>query len=103
MENHLPLLTNIYANMKKKKETAKQKMRREAREFEASLRGMTKEEIIAANKARVAKLHPEPDFSTISPQYLRALQKLKHEKTMMEKAKKLWFSVVSVPMGGRNK
>lgn len=40
---------------KKKKETPKQKARREAKEFEALLRGMTKEEKIAANKARVAK------------------------------------------------
>lgn len=41
---------------KKKKETAKQIARREAREFEESLKGMTKEEKIAANKARVAKV-----------------------------------------------
>ena len=45
---------------KKKKETTKQKARREAQEFEKSLKGMTKEEIIAVNKARVAKYHPEP-------------------------------------------
>ena len=88
---------------KKKKETRKQKERREAKEFETSLKGMTKEEIIAANKARVAKYHPEPDFSTISPHHARTLQKLEHEKKMKERAKKLWFSVVSVPMGGINK
>ncbi len=87
----------------KRKETPKQKARREAKEFEASLRGMTKEEKIAANKARVAKYHPEPDFSTMSPKYLSTLRKFKHEKEMEERAKKLWFSVVSVPMGGMKK
>lgn len=87
----------------KKKETKKQREKREAREFEESLKGMTKEEIIAANKARVAKYHPEPDFSTISPKYARTLQKLEHEKKMKERAKKLWFSIVSVPMGGMKK
>lgn len=88
---------------KKKKEKAKQKARREAREFEAKLRNMTPEEIIAANKERIAKFHPEPDFSNISPQYAREIRKLKHEKSMKEKAKKIWLSIVSVPMGGLNK
>jgi hypothetical protein len=39
----------------------------------------------------------------MSPKYLSALRKLKHEKEMEERAKKLWFSVVSVPMGGMKK
>ena len=89
--------------MAKKKKTMKQRAMLERKEFEKSLKGMTKEEIIAANKARVAKYHPEPDFSTISPQYKKALSKLEHEKTMKEKAKKLWYSIVSVPMGGMKK
>lgn len=66
-------------------------------------KGLTKEEIIALNKAKVANFHPEPDFSTISPQYAKALSKLKHEKKMLERAKKIWHSIVSVPMGGMNK
>jgi len=85
---------------KKKKETSKQKARREEKEFQESLKRMTKEEKIAASKARVAKYHPEPDFSTMSSKYLSTLRKFKHEKEMEERAKKLWFSVVSVPMGG---
>ena len=85
---------------KKKKETKKQRERREEQEFQDSLKGMTKEEIIAANKARVAKYHHEPDFSTISPKYARALQKLEYEKNMKERAKRLWISIVSIPMGG---
>ncbi len=87
----------------KKKETRKQKARREVKEFEALLEGMSTEEKIAANKAKVAKYHPEPDFSTISPRYGRLLWKFKNEKGMKEKAKKLWLSVVSVPMGGMKK
>lgn len=83
--------------------SANKSARLEAKQFQKSLQGMTKEEKIAANKARVAKYHPEPDFSTISPQYQKALSKLEHEKTMKERAKKLWYSIVSVPMGGLKK
>lgn len=78
----------------KKKETEKQRKRREEREFQNSLKGMTKEEIIAANKARVAKFHPEPDMSRFSTVYRRALSKLKHEKEMEERMKNKWFSIV---------
>lgn len=84
---------------KKKKETEKQRRKREAREFQASLRGMTKEEKIAANKARVAQYHPEPDMSSISPAYRRLLSKIVFEKSK----KKIWMSIVSIPMGGQNK
>lgn len=88
---------------KKKKETTKQKARQEAQEFEKSLKGMTKEEIIAVNKARVAKYHPESDLTSLSPSYAKALSKLKHEKNMKERAKRLWYSIVSIPMGGLKK
>ena len=64
---------------------------------------LTKEEKIALNKAKVAKFHPEPDFSTVSPMIAKARQKIKHEKEILEKAKKIWHSIVSVPMGGMNK
>lgn len=64
---------------------------------------LTKEQLIAANKARVSKFHPEPDFSTISPHYRRALQKLEFEKEMNNRTKNKWVSVVSIPMGGKNK
>jgi len=66
-------------------------------------KGLTKEEKIALNKAKVAKFHPEPDFSTMSPKMAKERQKIKHEKMMLEKAKKIWHSIVSVPMGGMNK
>lgn len=68
-------------------------------------KGMTKEEKIAANKARVAMFHPEPDFANISssPKIAKERSKIKHEKKMLEKAKKIWHSIVSVPMGGFNK
>lgn len=85
--------------MAKNNKSMKQKAIRERQEFEKSLKGMTKEEKIAANKARVAKYHPEPDLSNISPAYRRVLSKLEFEKGL----KKIWKSFVSVPMGGMKK
>ena len=66
-------------------------------------RGQTKEQLIAANKAKVAKYHPEPDFSKISTKMAKERQKIKHEKEMLEKTKNQWTSIVSIPMGGMNK
>lgn len=88
---------------KKKKGTIIQNARLEATPTRAMPEGMTREEMIAANKARIAKFHPEPDLSSISPQYKKVLSKLEHEKSMKERAKKLWYSVVSIPMGGIKK
>jgi hypothetical protein len=98
-------LNKVEADMVKikKKEMPIQNWRLEATSTRAMPEDMTREEIIAANKARVAKFHPEPDFSTISPQYKKALSKLEHEKSMKERAKKLWCSIVSIPMGGMKK
>ena len=103
-------LIHIIASKELKKKINKaingnKQARREANKFQNSLQGMTKEEKIAANKARVAKYHPEPDFSNISPspKIAKERQKIKHEKEMLEKAKKIWHSIVSVPMGGMNK
>lgn len=88
----------------KKKAKKKKKLKKSSIEKQnESEKGLTKEQLIALNKARVAKFHPEPDFSTFSPQYKRALQKLKDEREMKEKTKNQWVSVVSVPMGGLNK
>lgn len=75
----------------------------EAEKFQNSLQGMTKEEKIAANKARVAKYHPEPDLSTCSKTIVQSRKKIEFEKKMKEKGKKLWYSIVSVPMGGMKK
>lgn len=77
--------------------------RREADKFQNSLQGMTKEEKIAANKARVAKYHPEPDINSGSKTIYQSRKKVEFEKVMKEKAKKVWCSIVSVPMGGMNK
>ena len=77
--------------------------RREANKFQNSLQGMTKEEKIAANKARVAKYHPEPDINSGSKTIYQSRKKIEFEKVMKEKAKKVWCSIVSVPMGGMNK
>jgi len=84
---------------KAQKKKEKQEKKRESAKFEASLKKMTKEEKIAANKERVSKCHPEPDMSSISPAYRRALSKIEFEKSK----KKIYMSVVSVPMGGMNK
>ncbi len=84
---------------KEKKESEKQKRRRELKEFEESMKGKTKEEIIAANKARVAKFHPEPDMTRYSTTYMKSLRKLEHEKSQ----RRIYVSIVSIPMGGLNK
>ena len=60
----------------------------------------TKEELIAENKARVAKYHPEPDLNTYSTTFYKARRKIEHEKEMMEKYKGQWVSIVSIPMKG---
>lgn len=83
--------------------SANKSARLEAKEFQKSLQGMTKEEKIAANKARVAKYHPEPDFSRCSTTVYKNRKKIEFEKKMKERAKKLWYSIVSVPMGGMKK
>ncbi len=47
--------------------------------------------------------HPESDFSRSSTMVSKSRKKIEFEKEMKEKNKSLWFSVVSVPMGGQNK
>ena len=104
-----PIVNHIKASKEKKKMNVRlsgnKLAQREAKQFQNSLQGMTKEEKIAANKARVAKYHPEPDFSNVSPspQIAKERRKIIHERNMVEKAKKIWHSIVSVPMGGINK
>lgn len=66
-------------------------------------KGLTKEEKIALHKAKVAKFHPEPDFLKPSAKLTKERQKMKHERNMLERAKKIWHSIVSVPMGGISK
>lgn len=88
----------------KKKEKKKRKCKMSSIEAQIEFeKGLTKQQLIAINKARVAKYHPEPDISTFSPQYKKALFKLKQEKEMKEKTKNQWVSIVSIPMGGLNK
>ena len=102
------VISHIIALKEKKKKINKflsgnKSARREANKFQNSLEGMTKEEKIAANKARVAKYHPEPDVNTSSKTIYQSRKKIEFEKGMKEKAKKVWCSIVSVPMGGMNK
>ena len=89
---------------RKKKTISSNKLARlELNNFHNSLEGMTKEEKIAANKARIAQYHPEPDLSTTSKTIYQSRKKMEFEKKMKEKGKKLWYSIVSVPMGGMKK
>lgn len=88
---------------KKKLNSPKVSYRREEEELTKLLRGKTNEEKIAICKERVAKHHHEPDTSSLSKRYLNGLIKLKQEKKMKERAKKFWYSIVSIPMGGLNK
>lgn len=102
------VISHIIALKEKKKKINKflsgnKLARREANKFQNSLEGMTKEEKIAANKAGVAKYHPEPDVNTSSKTIYQSRKKIEFEKGMKEKAKKVWCSIVSVPMGGMNK
>ena len=76
---------------------------KEAAQFQKSLNGMTNDEKIAANKAKVAEKHPEPDFSTCSKTIRQSRKKIEHEKEMRERTKGQWVSIVSIPMGGINK
>ena len=39
----------------------------------------------------------------VAAEYVRELKNHENEKSMKERAKKLWYSIVSVPMGGMNK
>lgn len=83
---------------KKKKQTSLEK-------HDEWVKGLTKEEIIAINKERVAKYHPKPDMSELSPAYRRALYKMEMEKSKKNSMKESgqWVSIVSVPFGGMNK
>lgn len=63
----------------------------------------TKEEIIAENKALVAKYHPEPDFETCSRTIYQSRKMIEFEKEMKERTKNRWVSIISIPMGGKNK
>ena len=93
---------NIIPKAKAKKKT-KRKKQTSLEKHDAWVKEHTKEEIIAINKARVAKFHPEPDYSTCSKTINQSRKKIEHEKEMRERTKGHWVSIVSVPMGGINK
>lgn len=85
---------------KAKKHTKKKKSSLE--KYDDMVKGLTKEELIAINKARVAQYHPEPDLSYVSPSYMKALRQVQKENREREK-KRPFVSIVSIPMGGMNK
>lgn len=79
----------------------KEKKKKTSFEIENERRkNKTREELIAENRARVAKFHPEPDLDTCSTSFYKARRKIEHEKEMMEKYKGQWVSIVSIPMKG---
>ena len=88
---------------KRKETTTKKKSYTKLQTEDEMWKNKTKEELIAANRESVAKFHPEPDFTSISPKLKRSLQELEHEKEIKERSKKMWISVVSIPMGGMKK
>ena len=87
------------------KKTKKKKKQTSIEKHDEWVKGLSKEEIIAINKERVAKYHPKPDMSEISPAYRRALYKMELEKSKKNSMKESgqWVSIVSVPFGGMNK
>lgn len=92
------------ANEKAKKKEKKRKYKATSIEKQhESEKRFTKEQLIAANKAKVAKFHPGPDFVASSTLIAKERLKIKHEKEMLEKTKNQWTSIVSIPMGGMNK
>lgn len=86
--------SNLAPTVKEKKEKTSFEKENER------LKNKIKEELIAENKARVAKYHPEPDLNTCSTTFYKASWKNEHEKEMMEKFKGHWVSIVSIPMKG---
>ena len=89
---------------KTKKKERKRKYKATSIEIQHEMeKGKTKEQLIAANKEKIAKFHPEPDFSKTSPKMAKERLKIKHEKEMLERTKGQWTSIVSIPMGGMNK
>lgn len=86
--------SNLAPTVKEKKEKTSFEKENER------LKNKIKEELIAENKARVAKYHPEPDLNTCSTTFYKARRKNEHEKEMMEKFKGHWVSIVSIPMKG---
>ena len=86
--------SNLAPTVKEKKEKTSFEKENER------LKNKIKEELIAENKARVAKYHPEPDLNTCSTTFYKARRKNEHEKEMMEKYKGHWVSIVSIPMKG---
>lgn len=99
---------NVSSSEPTKKKTKKKERKRKyiATSIEKqheSEKGQTKEQLIAANKEKIAKFHPEPDFSKTSPKMAKERWKIKHEKEMQERTKNQWTSIISIPMGGLNK
>ena len=91
--NHAPTVKE------KKDRTSKKKKKKTSFEKEDERRkNKTKEELIAENKARVAKFHPEPDLDTYPTAIYRARKKIEYEKEMKEWNKRHWVSIVSIPM-----
>lgn len=94
--------TNTELSVKEiKKETPKKEKKKTSFELENERnKNKTREELIAENKARVAKYHPEPDLDTYSTSFYKARKKIEYEKEMREKYKGHWVSIVSIPMKG---
>jgi hypothetical protein len=81
-----------------KKTNNKTKKKTSLEEDDERRNNRTKEELIADNKARVAKYHPEPDSETYPTGLYRARNRIKFEKEMKEWNKGHWVSIISIPM-----
>lgn len=79
----------------KKNKTPKKKKKQTSFEEENERRiNMTKEELIAENKAKIAKFHPEPNLNTYATSFYKARRRIEYEKEMREKYKGHWVSVI---------
>lgn len=88
---------------KKNKTTKKKKKMTSLEEEDERRKNKTKEEIIAENRARIAKYHPKPDLDNICRSIYQSRKKIELEKEMREKTKGHRVSIISIPMGGLNK
>lgn len=88
---------------KKSKTPKKRKKKTSFEEENERRKNKTREELIAENRARVTKFHPEPDYDKTPAALYKARKKIEHEKEMRERTKGQWVSIVSIPMGGINK
>lgn len=106
-EKKITTSTKIIRKKKARKKTTSTKTARKKKtslEEEDERRAYkTKEQLIAENRARIAKFHPDPDLDKICNTLYQSRKKIEYEKEMEEKNKSHRVFIISIPMGGLNR